>query len=115
MAQDPLVRREPMPSTHDRRPSKGMEESTEPFGGGSVMAWGCISYDCKLDLITIPMTHNAQRYQQEVLDAAVIPHFDNHPLATRPICMDDNARPRRGNRPLAKQRHRDVTMASKEF
>ena len=45
--------------------------ATEPFGSGSVMVWGCICYDCKLDLITIPMTLNAQRYQQEVLD--VIP------------------------------------------
>ena len=41
------------------------------------------------------MALNAQRYQQEVLDAAVIPHFDNHPLATRPIFIDDNARPHR--------------------
>ena len=75
--------------------------ATEPFGGGSVMVWRCISYDCKLDLITIPMTLNAQRYQQEVLDAAVIPHFDNHPLVTRPIFMDDNARPHRGRAVIA--------------
>ena len=52
------------------------------LGGGSVMVWKCISYDCKMDLITIPGTLNAQRYQQEMLDAAFIPHFDNHPLAT---------------------------------
>jgi transposase len=26
---------------------------TVPFGGGSVMVWGCVSYDCKLDLITV--------------------------------------------------------------
>jgi hypothetical protein len=25
----------------------------------------------------------------------VVPHFDNHPLATRPVYMDDNARPHR--------------------
>ena len=83
-----------------RRPNEACNQQmiyeTEPFGGGSVMVWGCISYDCKLDLITIPMTLNAQRYQQEVLDAAVIPHFDDHPLATRPIFMDDNARSHRG-------------------
>jgi transposase len=23
----------------------------------------------------------------------VVPHFDNHPLATRPVYMDDNTRP----------------------
>ena len=41
------------------------------------------------------MTRNAQQYQQEVLDATVIPRFDNYPLATRPIFMDDNVRPHR--------------------
>ncbi|XP_067648995.1 uncharacterized protein [Haliotis asinina] len=51
----------------------------EPFGGSSVMEWGCISYDCKLNLITIQGTLNGHRYQQEVLEAAVVPHFDNHP------------------------------------
>ena len=59
--------------------------AAEPFGGGSVMVWGCISYNCKLDHIAIPMTLNAMWYQQEVLDVAVIPDFDNHPLATRPV------------------------------
>ena len=29
-------------------------------GGGSVMVWGCVSYDCKLDLITIPGALNAK-------------------------------------------------------
>ena len=83
-----------------RRPNEAYNQqmiyTTEPFGGGSVMVWGCISYDCKLHLKTISMTLNAQQYQQEVLDDAVISHFDNHPLATRPVFMDDNARPHRG-------------------
>ena len=55
---------------------------------------------------------NAQRYQQEVLDAALIPHFDNHPLTTRPIFLDDKARTHLGRAVIA--HHRDVTMASKE-
>jgi hypothetical protein len=29
------------------------------------------------------------------LQAVAVPHFDNHPLATRPVYMDDNARPSR--------------------
>jgi hypothetical protein len=33
--------------------------------------------------------HHAKR------DRVVVPHFDNHPLATRPVYMDDNARPHR--------------------
>ena len=28
-----------------------------------------------------------------VLAPRVVPHFDNHALADRPMCMDDNARP----------------------
>ena len=39
------------------------------------MVWGCISHD--------------------VLQPVVVPHFDNHPLATRPVYMDDNPRPHR--------------------
>ena len=59
------------------------------------MVWGCISMTCKLDLLTLRGNLNGPRYQQEVLNTAVVPHFDNHPLATRPIFMDDNARPHR--------------------
>jgi transposase len=32
---------------------------------------------------------------RDVLQPVVVPHFDNHPLATRPVYMDDNARPHR--------------------
>ena len=35
------------------------------------------------------------RYQRVILETVVIPHFDNHDLATRPVLMDDNARPYR--------------------
>ena len=31
----------------------------------------------------------------DVLQRVVVPHFDNHPLSTRPVYMDDNARPHR--------------------
>lgn len=68
---------------------------TVPFGGGSVMVWGCISHDCKLDLLTIRGNLTGARYIQEVLRPAVVPHFENHALATRPVFMDDNARPHR--------------------
>jgi hypothetical protein len=66
-----------------------------PFGGGSVMMWGCVSYDCKLDLITVRGNRNGQIYQQNILEASVVPHFDNHPLNTMSVFMDDNARPHR--------------------
>jgi hypothetical protein len=35
------------------------------------------------------------QYTRDVLQPVVVPHFDNHPLATRPVHMDDNARPHR--------------------
>ena len=66
-----------------------------PFGGGSVMIWGCLSYDCKLTLVTVRGNLNGDRYRTEILDRVVVPHFDNHPLNTRPVLMDDNARPHR--------------------
>lgn len=68
-----------------------------PFGGGSVMVWGCCSFDCKLDLVIIPGNLNGQRYQNEILNGHVVPHFDNHNLASRPVFMDDNARPHRAH------------------
>ena len=68
---------------------------TVPYGGGSVMVWGCLSFHCKLDLLTIRGNLTGQRYIEEVLEPVVVPHFDNHALATRPVFMDDNARPHR--------------------
>jgi hypothetical protein len=53
------------------------------------MVWGCISHDCKQGNIT------GDQYIRDVLQPDVVPHFDNHPLATRPVYMDDNARPHR--------------------
>jgi transposase len=57
------------------------------------MVWGCISHDCKLDLVTIQGNLTGDQYIRDVLQPVVVPHFDNYPLATRPVYMDDNARP----------------------
>jgi transposase len=59
------------------------------------MVWECISHDCKLDLVTIQGNLTGDQYIRDVLQPVVVPHFDNHPLATRPVYMDDNARPHR--------------------
>ena len=67
-------------------------QETIPFGGGSVMVWGCISHDCKLDLVTVHGNLNRPRYQRVILEIVVAPHIDNHALATRPVFMDDSAR-----------------------
>ena len=70
-------------------------QPTVPYGGGSVMVWGCISHDYKLDLVTIQGNLTGDQYIRDVLQPVVVPHFDNHPLSTRPVYMDDNARPHR--------------------
>ena len=60
-------------------------QPTVPYGGGSVMVCGCISHDCKLDLITIQNNLTGDQYIRDVLQPVVVPHFDNHPLATRRV------------------------------
>ena len=57
------------------------------------MVWGCISHDVKLDLVTIQGNLTGERYIHDVLEPVVVPHFETHLLATRPVYMDDNARP----------------------
>ena len=56
---------------------------------------GDVYHMTKLDLITVRGNLNGQIYRQNILEASVVPHFDNHPLNTRPVFMDDNARPHR--------------------
>jgi len=56
---------------------------TTAFGGSGVTVWGCFSLNCKLVFLT------------SILGLLVVPHFDGHPLASRPILMDDNAKPHR--------------------
>jgi hypothetical protein len=61
MAQDPLVRRETVSASCNRRFWRNKNTAYTPrniqptvsYGGVSVMVWGCISHDCKLDLVTI--------------------------------------------------------------
>jgi transposase len=73
------------------------------------MVWGCISHDCKLDLITIQGNLTGDQYNRDVLQPVVVPHFDNHPLATRSVYMDDNARPHCSRAVTAYLQREDVT------
>ena len=57
--------------------------------------FGCISHDCKLNLVTIQGNLTGDQYIRDVLQAVVVPHFDNHLLATWLVNTDDNARPHR--------------------
>ena len=68
---------------------------TTAFGGGGVTVWGCFSFDCKLDLYVLDGNLTGQKYRDNVLAPRIVPHFDNHALADRPMFMDDNARPHR--------------------
>ena len=56
--------------------------------------YNCISHDCKLDLVTIQGNLTGDQYIRDVLQP-VVSHFDNNPLATKPVYMNDNARPHR--------------------
>jgi hypothetical protein len=70
-------------------------QPTVSYGGGSVMIWVCISHDCKLHLVTIRGNLTGDQYIWDVLQTVVVPQFDNHLLAARPMFMDDKARPHR--------------------
>jgi hypothetical protein len=59
------------------------------------MISGCISHDCKLDLVTIRGNLTGDQYIRDVLKPVVVPHFDNHSLAARPVFLDDNTMPHR--------------------
>jgi transposase len=63
--------------------------------GWDVTVWGCFSFDCKLDLYVLEGNLTGQKYRDNVLAPRIVPHFDNHALADRPMFMDDNARPRK--------------------
>ena len=50
-----------------------------------------------------------ERYRQEIMETAVVPHFDGHSVATRPVYMDDNAIPRRARQVTAFLQHNAIT------
>jgi hypothetical protein len=106
MAQDPLVRREPVSASCNRPSDEGLETQKcslypKEHPANCPLRWrlsnglGCISGDCKLDLVTIQSNLTGDQYTRDVLQPVVVPHLDNHPLATRSVYMDDNAKPHR--------------------
>lgn len=62
---------------------RNIQQPTVPCGGSSVIIWGYVSHDCKLDLVTIRGNLIGDQYEMSY----------NHLLAARPVFMDDNARP----------------------
>ena len=102
MTQDPLVRREPVSASCNRRPDEGLETQKyslyhKEHPANCHLRWrlsnglGCISHDWKLDLVTIQGNLTGDQYTRDVLQPAVVPHFDNHALATMPVYMNANA------------------------
>jgi transposase len=73
------------------------------------MVWGCISHDYKLDLVTIQGNLTGDLYIRDILQPVVVPHFDNHPLATRPVYIDDNTWPHRSRAVTVYLQSEDVT------
>jgi transposase len=101
-----LVSREPVSASCNRRPDKVLETQkyslyTKEHPANCPLRWRlsngleCISHDCKLELVTIQGNLTGDQCIRDVLQPVDVPHFDNHPLATRPVYMDDNARPHR--------------------
>ena len=106
MAQDPLVRRKPVSASCYRRPDEGLETQKyslypKEHPANCPLQWrfsnglGCISHDCKLDLVTIQGNLTGDQYIRDVLQPVIFPHCNNHPLSIRPVYMGDNARPHR--------------------
>lgn len=65
-----------------------------PFGGGSVMVWGGISWDDRSPLVFVPGTMTGVRYLNDILAEHAIP-FGLRSIGPGFIYQDDNARPHR--------------------
>jgi transposase len=102
MAQNSLVGREPVSASCNRWPDDGLEtQKYSPYPkehpANCPLRWrfrnglACISHDCKPDLVTIQGNLTGDQYIRDVLQPVVVPHFNNHALATMPLYMDGNA------------------------
>jgi hypothetical protein len=93
----------------NRRPHEGLEtqkysprniQPTLPYGGGSVMVWGYISHDCKLDLVTIQGNKCfAQEVPEPVYDGLTCPKYalwDSNPSSW--LAKEQKSRLRFGGR-----------------
>ena len=54
-------------------------------------------------------TLTGEKYRDNILRPVVIPHFDNHPLRTRPVYLDDHARPHRARVVMGVIQHEAIT------
>jgi hypothetical protein len=103
----PLDEREPVSAPCNQWTNESLEtkknkayttgniQPTVPYVVGSLLISGCISHDCKLDLVTIRGNLTGEQYFRDVLKPVVVTHFENLPLAVRPVFLDDNTMPHR--------------------
>ena len=104
MAQDPLVRREPVSASCNRQLDGGLETQKyslypKEHPANCPLRWRLSnSLGVYLSWLQAGFSHHTRhltgdQYIRDVLQPVVVPHLDNHPLASRPVYMDDNARP----------------------
>jgi hypothetical protein len=69
-------------------------QSTVPYDVGSVMVWGCISHDYKLDFVTIQGNLPGDQYIRDVLQPVVVPHnrFSSDQWILQQWMFNDSAR-----------------------
>ena len=70
---------------------------TKAFGGGDGNVWEYFSVNCQLDLHVLLGSPNSGANRDNVFIAQVVPPFDNHSLADRPIFKDNNTRSHRAH------------------
>ena len=66
---------------------------TETTALVAVSVCACFSNACTLAMHVLDGTVNGVKYRDDILKNSVFPHSEDHNLASRPIFMDDNARP----------------------
>ena len=84
------VRRSP----NTRYSNESARVHVTPFGGGSIMVWGAISWNHKSALVVIDGNLTGLRYLEEILQNVAIP-FGLESVGPGFIYQDDNARPHR--------------------
>jgi hypothetical protein len=126
MAQDSLVRREPVSASCNRRPDDGLE--TQKYSlypkehPANCPLWWRLSNDLGMYISWLqagfsPHTRqpNWWSVHQRRLATSCCPPFHHHPLATRPVYMNDNTRPDRSRAVTTYLQSRDLcSLASHE-
>lgn len=77
----------------DQQTAEYVSSGETAVGGGCVTVCGCFSYRSQQGMHILQGKINEHTYRNVVLRNSVVPNCDNHPLASRPLNIDDNSRP----------------------